>query len=153
MATVISVMLLCSGLGSLYSSRLELSKKLLRRVTASIGIIIIVYVLFFGYLLNQTEGWPIMLRLILTLVSIGIPAFLMGMPFPMGLKLLSKQQEHLVPWAWGINGCLSVISTSVATIIAVETGFTMVMILACVAYLIAFLSSFLIKGTNATSLG
>jgi len=65
---------------------------------------------------------------------------LMGMPFPMGLQLVSKNQQHLVPWAWGINGCISVISTSLATIIAVEYGFTAVMLLASAAYLMASLS-------------
>ncbi|UCE94886.1 MAG: hypothetical protein JSV73_06370, partial [Flavobacteriaceae bacterium] len=99
------------------------------------------------------EGWPIWSKLILTLASIGIPAFLMGMPFPLGLKFLSKRQEHLVPWAWGINGCLSVMSTSLATIIAVEGGLILVMLLAAAAYMISFLSIFLIKGTDPLSLG
>ncbi|MCA0931798.1 hypothetical protein LCM02_04990 [Lutimonas saemankumensis] len=139
-ATVISVMLLCSGLGSLYSSRLKVGKKVLRNTTTLIGSIILIYVFLFGFILGQTEGWPPAAKLVITLIAIGIPAFFMGMPFPMGLKLLGKTQEHLVPWAWGINGCVSVISTSLATIIAVEAGFNAVMILACLAYLISFLS-------------
>jgi hypothetical protein len=88
---------------------------------------------------------------VITAFLIGIPAFFMGMPFPMGLQLVNKKQEHLVPWAWGINGCVSVISTSLATIIAVETGFVTVMLLACGAYFISFLSIFLIKGTYQTN--
>ena len=139
-ATVITVMLLCSGLGSLYSSRLQLHKKTLYRITALISTLIVVYVVLFGFVLGQTEGWTLWAKLLITIVFIGIPAFLMGMPFPMGLQLVSKRQQHLVPWAWGINGCVSVISTSLATIIAVEAGFTAVMLLASGAYLISFLS-------------
>jgi len=139
-ATVITVMLLCSGLGSLYSSRLQLDKKTLYRITALISGLIMVYVLLFGFVLSQTEGWDLWAKILITIISIGIPAFLMGMPFPMGLQLVSKRQQHLVPWAWGINGCVSVISTSLATIIAVEAGFTTVLLLASGAYLIAFLS-------------
>jgi hypothetical protein len=139
-ATVITVMLLFSGLGSLYSSRLQLNKKTVRRITFVISILILIYVLLFGFVLRQTEGWSIWAKLLITIVSIGIPAFLMGMPFPMGLQLVSKKQQQLVPWAWGINGCISVISTSLATIIAVESGFTAVMLLASAAYLMASLS-------------
>ena len=139
-ATVITVMLLCSGLGSLYSSRLQLNKKTVHRITSLISSLIVVYVLLFGFVLRSTEGWAIWAKLLITIVSIGIPAFLMGMPFPMGLQLVSKKQQHLVPWAWGINGCVSVISTSLATIIAVEAGFTAVMLLAAAAYLMASLS-------------
>ena len=139
-AAVITVMLIFSGLGSLFSSRLQLSKKTVLRITALISGLILVYVLLFGFVLSQTEGWPIWAKLLITVVSIGIPAFLMGMPFPMGLQLVSKKQQHLVPWAWGINGCISVISTSLATIIAVEYGFTAVMLLASAAYLMASLS-------------
>lgn len=150
-ATVISIMLLCSGLGSLYSSKLHLSKKLVRTITALISTVIFVYVMWFGLALGHAEGWGIWAKLILTVVLIGIPAFLMGMPFPLGLQLLSKKQQQLVPWAWGINGCFSVMSTSLATIIAVEAGFTLVLLLACGAYLISFLSILLIKGTDRLS--
>ena len=139
-ATVITVMLLCSGLGSLYSSRLQPDKKTVRRITALISGLILVYVVLFGFVLGQTEGWAIWAKILITIISIGIPAFLMGMPFPLGLQLVSKKQQHLVPWAWGINGCISVISTSLATIIAVETGFTTVILLASGAYLMATLS-------------
>jgi hypothetical protein len=136
-ATVITVMLLFSGLGSLYSSRLQLHKKTVGRITALISSMILIYIVLFGFVLGQTEGWSIEAKLLITIVSIGIPAFFMGMPFPMGLQLVSKKQQHLVPWAWGINGCISVISTSLATIIAVEAGFTAVMLLASIAYLMA----------------
>jgi hypothetical protein len=47
-----------------------------------------------------------------------------------------------VPWAWGINGCLSVLSTALATIIAVEAGFTAVFLLAAAAYVTAALAKF-----------
>jgi hypothetical protein len=58
----------------------------------------------------------------------------MGMPFPSGLSKLSKLNEEVVPRAWGINGCMSVISAALATIVAVEIGFMSVMLFAALAY-------------------
>ncbi|MCH7974693.1 MAG: hypothetical protein IH949_12570 [Bacteroidetes bacterium] len=48
--------------------------------------------------------------------------------------MLSLKNEIQVPWAWGINGVFSVISTVLATIIAIELGFVWVMIFAAMAY-------------------
>ena len=69
----------------------------------------------------------------------------MGMPFPIGLKIVDANKKSNVPWAWGINGCISVISASLAAIIALEMGFMAVILFAALAYGIAFLSNFFIS--------
>ena len=61
-------------------------------------------------------------------------AFCMGVPFPLGLSQLSKINPAQMPWAWGLNGCVSVISAVLATIISVELGFVPVLLLAALAY-------------------
>jgi hypothetical protein len=66
----------------------------------------------------------------------------MGFPFPLGLQLLARRSAADVPWALGINGCLSVLSTALATIISVEAGFTAVFLLAAAAYFTAALAKF-----------
>jgi hypothetical protein len=58
-------------------------------------------------------------------------AYLMGMPFPLALIELDAP---LVPWAWGINGCASVASPVLATLLAVDLGFTAVLCVALVLY-------------------
>jgi len=65
----------------------------------------------------------------------------MGMPFPLGLKMLSFSNESQIPWAWGINGVFSVVSAVLATIIAVEFGFVWVMVFAIGAYLLVIISN------------
>jgi len=61
------------------------------------------------------------------------------MPFPLGIRLLTGTADQEIPWAWGINGCLSVVSTVLATVIALELGFVRVMILAAFVYCMTFL--------------
>jgi len=58
----------------------------------------------------------------------------MGMPFPLGLERLANHSKSQAAWAWSINGCVSVVSTGLAAIVAVELGFSAVMLFACVAY-------------------
>ncbi len=59
------------------------------------------------------------------------------MPFPLGLRRVAGRAPALVPWAWGINGCASVLSAPLATLLAIHFGFTAVVGLALVLYLLA----------------
>ncbi|MDH3664667.1 MAG: hypothetical protein OEU92_32405, partial [Alphaproteobacteria bacterium] len=61
-------------------------------------------------------------------------AFFMGMPFPLALANLKANAPALVPWAWGINGCASVISAVLATLLAMSFGFSIVVLLAAGLY-------------------
>ncbi len=139
-ATVISIMLVSSGLGSLFASRMKLPFKKLSMATGLISIMIFGYSLVLSPLLDQTVGWPLWGRLLITVFTIGVPAFFMGMPFPLGLQLVHSKHQSQVPWAWGINGCVSVISTLLAAIIAVELGFKAVLLWAAAAYLLSAIS-------------
>ena len=64
-------------------------------------------------------------------------AFLMGMPVPLGLTRVWAAAPALVPWAWGVNGCASVLSALLATLIAMNFGFSAVVVLGAVLYALA----------------
>lgn len=135
-AAVISGMLLLSGLGSWFSSRFKLTLKGIGRLVLLISFLLLLYILSLPWLLESSMGLPLWMKTIFSLVLIGIPAFFMGMPFPLGLHHLSMDNEAGVPWAWGVNGCLSVVSASLATILAIETGFSILLLLGAAAYLV-----------------
>jgi hypothetical protein len=67
---------------------------------------------------------------VLSLFLIAPLAFCMGMPFPIGLNRVANSVPDFIPWAWGINGFASVISVSLATLLAIEFGFTAVVLFA-----------------------
>jgi len=138
-ALVIGVMLLASGAGSYYSSRFLLKRSVMQRILLMIIGLLLFYSFLLSTFLQNITGLSIGLKLGISLIIIAIPSMLMGMPFPMGLRLLSCIEEKNIPWAWGINGCMSVISAALATLLAVEAGFTVVMIVAAFAYAICLL--------------
>lgn len=142
-AAVISFMLVISGIGSWYSSNLKISLISIRKIALVIAGILLLYTIGLPWILDTGMGFDIGIKMLFALVLIGIPAFFMGMPFPLGLRYLSEKNEQEVPWAWGINGCFSVISTSLATILAIEAGFTVLILLGAVAYLITMASCFI----------
>jgi hypothetical protein len=61
-------------------------------------------------------------------------AFCMGMPFPLALSRLKRRMPEAVPWVWGINGCASVVSAVLATLLAMSLGFSAVVIIAIGLY-------------------
>ena len=80
--------------------------------------------------------FPLWFRSIAAAALIAPLAFLMGMPFPLALANLNRYRPALVPWAWAVNGFASVISASLATLLAINWGFERVMLIALGLYLL-----------------
>ncbi len=133
-AAVITALLICSGAGSLVSSQFPAEKRVLQRAAAIVALLTLVYIPLLPVLLDLTMGLPLVAKGLLALGIIAPPAFCMGMPFPLGLRHIALHNAPHVPWALGINGCTSVVSAVLATLLAVEFGFGAVMLAAVGAY-------------------
>lgn len=133
-SAVITSLLIFSGLGSYYSNYFSPNNKRLLMIFIFIVSILFVYSFLLTSVLNQTVHTTLFLKMLIVFLLLGPLAFCMGIPFPVGISRVSSVNTALIPWAWGINGCVSVISTVLATIIAVELGFLWVMLLAALAY-------------------
>jgi len=59
----------------------------------------------------------------------------MGMPFPLGLVWLENHFKEGIPWAWGINGCASVIGAVFASLLLMNLKYTTVTAIAVLMYL------------------
>jgi hypothetical protein len=143
-AVALCAFLVFSGLGSLYvQSRLQQSPsatiaQLLRRAVFMIALITVVYIVLLPLLSSRIMALPEMARIMSAFVLAAPLAFFMGMPFPLGLATVQQRSPHLIPWAWGINGCASVLSAVLAILLAIEIGFNGVMLCAVVLYFIAW---------------
>ncbi|RMF60554.1 MAG: hypothetical protein D6748_03800, partial [Calditrichaeota bacterium] len=133
-AITLSGILIFSGVGSYLSSRVSVTRVLLRRFLLSVGTVCVVYSLFLPLLLKSTIAFPISIKAIISTMVLAFPGILMGFPFPLGIRYLSIDREWQIPWAWGINGCFSVISAVLAALLAVEIGFRGVLLAAALAY-------------------
>ena len=151
-SAVISTMMIASGAGSLYSGKLKNPIKASGAGTIAVAFLLILYALFFTNILTSTIHLPQIVKIILAFIMLSVPAFFMGIPFPSGIRILNVSNEKHIPWAWGINGCLSVIATSFATLVAVENGFRTVMLFAAGFYLLAFFIFFGRKFFSQTGL-
>ena len=96
----------------------------------------LVYLLFLPDWLEHLAGLPVLGRIMVVFLLLAPLAFAMGIPFSTGLRRLGDSASQLVPWAWGINGCASVISAAGAPLLAAEIGFSGLMMAAAAAYLL-----------------
>jgi hypothetical protein len=140
-AAGISSILVFSGLGSYMSASLPRHRLSHGLAAALVALLLLLYLFVLPPLLHLAITLPVLWKILFFLFFIAPLAIAMGMPFPLGLERLAKDSESEAAWAWGINGCVSVVSAGLATIVAVELGFSAVMIIACAAYAVAALSA------------
>jgi hypothetical protein len=141
MLTVISTMLIASGLGSRFSVKFSGGKKDKLPLIFSL---IAVFALFIGFagpeLFYAFSKLSIGFRILISVVLIFPLGFFLGMPFPVGISKINE--SNIVPVCWAVNGFFSVTGTVIAVILAMITGFKIVFLLSALLYLLAY---FLIK--------
>ena len=97
------------------------------------------YAFTLGPLFDLLMAWPVPVKVCVALALIAPLAFCMGMPFPLALATTSAHARALVPWAWGVNGCASVLGAMLAMLCAIHFGFTVVIVIALLLYGLAAL--------------
>ena len=107
---------------------------------AAIVLLAVVYIQALPPVFAALIALPDLAKIALSLALIAPLAFFMGMPFPLALARLRASTPHLVPWAWAINGCASVLSAILATLLAMTFGTRVVVLVAAALYLIAGLA-------------
>ena len=132
---VITVLLISSGLGSLAAGKVKTGGRVL--VAAAVaGIVAFVFFYQFGLspILKAGLGLSLPLKALLAAGLIAPFGFFLGVPFPTGLAVLSANRKSILPWAWGMNGALSVTGSVLTRIISTSAGFSAVLMGVAVVY-------------------
>jgi len=139
-AVVLASFLVAAGAGSAFAQRFAGQPRARQVTAAAVAAILglgLAYLVLLGPLLQFAGSWPLGVKVLLSIALIAPLGFCMGMPFPIGLAALADEPPALTAWAWGINGCASVISAVLATLLAIHFGFNAVILLALACYLAA----------------
>lgn len=132
--------LVFSGLGSATAGALGMGQ---RGASVAAGIVVVLLILHSLVLpgaLESTLGMSESARVLITVASLAPLAFVMGMPFPTGLRLLRQEAPGMIPWVFGVNGAASVLASILSIVIAMQAGFATVLVVAAALYLIAALA-------------
>ncbi len=145
-SVVLTAFLVFSGVGSyvadrqLQASQSAEARRLVRGAVLLIAVLGVLYILLLPPAFRAAAGWPDAARVAFSLLLLAPLAFLMGIPFPVGLQLTSNARPSLVPWAWGLNGAASVLGATLATLTGIHVGFRAVVLFALGFYATAALA-------------
>jgi hypothetical protein len=136
-AVVLGGMLAFSGLGSVATARLPASRASLTRAALLAAAMVMLTPLAMQPLTAAMAPWSMPLKVLVSLAVIAPAAIAMGLLFPLGLRRLASADEGQLPWACAIDACLSVLAAALATLIALDAGFGVMLAVAAIAYLSA----------------
>jgi hypothetical protein len=147
MLTVISSMLLFSGIGSVLSDKIiKLSGNNIRFIFIAIAALTVAIGLFNDQIFLLFARSEIIIRVIISVLLIAPLAFTLGIPFPYGMSLIEDKRKDIVAYSWGVNGFFSVIGSISAVMLSMSYGFQFVFILSAVLYLTAMITAYSITG-------
>ncbi len=133
---VLTAMLIFSGLGSMASARFQASPR--RGVTIAFAVIVgwcVLMLLFQQAAMLATLDMSFLARAALVVLVTAPVSVALGLPFPLGLSRTGS--GGFMPWAWGLNGAFSVVSTPLANLIALQLGYSAVLLAAVCLYVTA----------------
>ncbi len=139
LTVVLFSLLLFSSLGSLWSARSsnENLRTWLTRLFPGLVGLVVLHSLAGDWVVQQTmeQTWPV--RMAITLVLLAPLGFLMGMPFPLGMRWAGQRYPGGAPWLWGVNGLMSVLGSALSIALAIHIGFRITLLVAATVYALA----------------
>lgn len=119
--------------GSALSNRLPGGIRL-SAIGSGLGLLLVLLLL--PLVADGTLAAPLAVRVLISAIA----AYLVGLPlgtvFPRLIRDVSEMDPSLVNWVWAANGTASVIGATVATVVALTSGFTALGLLACACYFV-----------------
>ncbi|GAB4389887.1 MAG: hypothetical protein Kow0025_18170 [Thermodesulfovibrionales bacterium] len=134
-AVVLASVLASSGAGSLLSQRVGFLRS--PYVIAALALTALAYAFGLSHAARWIAPLPLPLKAALSFALAAPAGFLMGIPFPLGMR---NTRPEVIPWAWAANGCFSVLSPVAAVMLATAAGFKAVLVAGAFCYALAFLA-------------
>lgn len=138
LSVTLFAILVFSGLGAYTAKRINITSRMaLGGVLLTVVVLVVVQNLFLSWGLPHLLGFSFPMRIVLGIASLAAVSFVMGMPFPMGIRILDRTAPSLIAWAWGGNACLTVIGSVLSVIISMSWGFFIALAAAAGCYVLA----------------
>lgn len=146
---VLFSILASAGIGSYLSKKFVTNlRQAMVFIILGLNAFIILQLLLTPIFFKAFLGQSLSVRILISIGLIAPLGLLMGMPFPLGIRLVDQVAPKLIPWVWGINGYSTVIGSVLCVILALLLGFKFVLILAGVIYLIGLKALLAVRVEN-----
>ena len=135
LSVVLAVLLVSTGLGSLYSERIVGALGGVRFVSYALAFLVLLEVRLLLPRLPSLIGLPFWARTVITFALVLPLGLCLGVFVPTALERLKVTSPAYVPWAWGINGIFSVLAPVLSVALSMTAGVSALMLAAVPVYL------------------
>ncbi|MBE7486293.1 MAG: hypothetical protein HS104_40780 [Polyangiaceae bacterium] len=133
LASLVSAM----GVGSFISDRLPLDEKpWCYLYPVVLALLLGAVALGWEQLVGGVAAASTPARIGFAIAICGVLGIALGSAFPAGMRLVKKSHQSETPWFWGINGVGSVLSSSLAILLALSYGLTTLLSVAAALYVL-----------------
>jgi hypothetical protein len=141
LTVTLASVLLFAGLGSLVSQGwFRAAPARAAWVPAGLAVFVGAFLLAWPALVGRLVGLPLAARIAIAVAILAPVSLLLGVPFAYGIRRASERSPQIVPWAWGVNGCASVVGSIATVILSMAVGFAATLAIAAGIYALAFAS-------------
>ena len=136
-SVVLFSLLLSAGAGSwLLQSRMREGQesRWIARILVALAVLLMLEALITPLVFQRFLGAPKFARFFISGLMIAPLGLLMGMPFPMGIRVLGGRDPDLIAWAWGLNAYMTVVGSITSVILAILFGFRTNFLIALLVY-------------------
>ena len=139
LSVVLFSLLLSSGIGSLATQRLGNPHPRLSTLWPFVPLLALLIVFGFAtpLAIDRFDSATTPVRIGVAIAMLVPVGFLMGMPFPIGMKMASLRPQAPTAFLWGINGAMSVCASVLAVLIAMTWGVSTTFWVGCLCYAVA----------------
>jgi spermidine synthase len=153
LAIILAVFLLAAGMGSAVTGFLMHTtvQRRLPMLVLIVGLSLTVVVPLLDLFKSRADSLSLVSRCVAMCGMLFPFAFVMGMPFPLAIRLLPKGQSAFTPWLWGLNGIASILGSAVAVTLVLYMGFQITALVPVFLYCLASAFAFSFSGKSSDS--
>jgi spermidine synthase len=153
MSVTLFAILVFGGLGAFTARHLAITSP---RVVVVAPVAVVVMLALSAWFLErgmpELLGFGFSARVALGIATLAPVSFTLGLPFPVGIRILDARAPQLISWAWACNGCLSVVGSVLGVMISMEWGFSTTLAVAAGCYVIgAVCLGLMVSGRSVSS--
>lgn len=139
LSVVLFGLLLSSGLGSYLTESVTASTAPAagRRRLLALVVVLAVFGAVTPTIARAIEPMTTTMRILAAVLLLFPAGLVMGMAFPLGMKLASTRTAELMPWMWGLNGAASVLASVLSVCISLTWSISAAFWTGWVCYVVA----------------
>ncbi len=122
LAVILFGMILFTGIGSALSDRIPTSARWLPVAPLAVALVLVADTALIQPVVDATAAWSLAGRTSVVLALLAPLSILLGLAFPIGMRLVGAASDLATAWLWGVNGACGVLASVGAVAVSMWFG-------------------------------